>query len=55
MMMIGKDKLIERKSKMIEYLLLKVDEQDWHGVADAAMDLRDLESYLLALEDYGIG
>jgi hypothetical protein len=26
------------------YLRLKVDEEDWHGVADAAMDLRDMDS-----------
>lgn len=36
--------LDERRSKMIQYLLLKVDEQDWHGVADAAMDLRDIDA-----------
>jgi hypothetical protein len=28
---------------MKEYLLLKFREQDWHGVADAAMDLREME------------
>lgn len=35
--------LPERKSTLIAYLRMKVDEQDWHGVADAAMDLRELE------------
>ena len=29
---------------MIQYLWLKVREEDWHGVADAAMDLRDIDS-----------
>ena len=29
---------------MIEYLLLKVGSQDWHGVADAAMDIREIEA-----------
>ena len=24
------------------YLLMKVDEEDWHAVADAAMDLREM-------------
>jgi len=33
----------ERKEFMITYLRLKVQEQDWHGVADAAMDLREIE------------
>lgn len=28
---------------MIKYLRMKVDEEDWHGVADAAMDLREIE------------
>lgn len=32
-----------RKNFMIEYLKVKVEEQDWHGVADAAMDLREIE------------
>jgi hypothetical protein len=29
---------------MLEYLQLKVQEKDWHGVADAAMDLRDIDT-----------
>lgn len=32
----------EQFDLMTEYLLLKVQVQDWHGVADAAMDLREL-------------
>lgn len=35
--------LQERKDFMIVYLKLKIEEQDWHGVADAAMDLREIE------------
>lgn len=31
---------------MVEYLQMKVRERDWHGVADAAMDLRELEAAL---------
>jgi len=27
-----------------EYLMMKVKERDWHGVADCAMDLRELEA-----------
>lgn len=44
------DDLKVRRVTMIEYLLLKVKERDWHGVADAAMDLRDIESELIGIE-----
>ena len=27
---------------MIDYLLLKVQQKDWHGVSDAANDLREM-------------
>jgi hypothetical protein len=29
---------------MIAYLLLKVKQKDWHGVADAANDIREMEA-----------
>jgi hypothetical protein len=29
---------------MIAYLLLKVQQRDWHGVADAANDIREMEA-----------
>lgn len=32
--------------KMIAYLLMKVEQRDWHGVSDAANDLRVLEEAL---------
>jgi len=35
--------LISRKQVFIEYLRTKIQQQDWHGVADIAMDLRELE------------
>lgn len=34
----------ERKNTYLEYLKMKVVEEDWHGVADAAMDLREIEA-----------
>lgn len=49
-MMIGKDQLKDRIRRMVEYLLLKVEERDWHGVADAAMDLREMEAQLEVLD-----
>ena len=29
---------------MIQYLLLKVEQKDWHGVSDAANDLREMQA-----------
>jgi hypothetical protein len=29
---------------MIAYLQLKIRQRDWHGVADAAMDIREMEA-----------
>jgi hypothetical protein len=37
----------ERKKKLIDYLLMKVTEEDWHGVSDAANDLRELEVWIM--------
>jgi len=34
-----------RKRVLIAYLLMKVSEEDWHGVCDAANDLREVEIY----------
>lgn len=35
---------------MIKYLEHKVDEHDWHAVADAANDLRVLEARITQIE-----
>lgn len=40
----------ERKEQMIAYLKLKLEEQDWHGVQDAASDIRDIESEMKGYE-----
>lgn len=37
-------KFQENRQIYINYLLLKVEESDWHGVSDAANDLRVLEA-----------
>ena len=29
---------------MIDYLLLKVEQKDWHGVSDAGNDLREMQA-----------
>lgn len=36
---------------MIQYAQLKLAQEDYHGVADAAMDIRDLEARKQALKD----
>jgi hypothetical protein len=33
-----------QKEVLLEYLMVMVALQDWHGVADVAMDLRELEA-----------
>jgi hypothetical protein len=38
---------------MITYLLSKVEVADWHGVADAAMDLREIEVQIRILKELG--
>ena len=43
--------LIKEKQGMVEYLLLKVNKEDWHGVADAAMDIREIEAKLSVIND----
>lgn len=38
--------LEERRERLVAYLELKVLERDWHGVSDAANDLRVLEAQI---------
>ena len=38
------DKLTAHRIQLIGYLQLKVEQRDWHGVADAAMDIREVEA-----------
>lgn len=40
-----------RRDTMIKYLDLKRQEQDWHGVMDAAADLREIEVMIKYHED----
>lgn len=34
---------MDRRKILIDYLKMKTEEQDWHGVSDAANDLRVLD------------
>lgn len=38
----------EHHKVLVQYLLAKVEVQDWHGVSDAANDLRVLEATSLS-------
>lgn len=42
--------LANRRATMISYLKLKLHEEDWHGVQDAASDLRDIDTEIATLE-----
>jgi hypothetical protein len=39
-----------RRGVLVGYLGMKLMEEDWHGIQDAASDLRDIDSELLGLE-----
>jgi len=43
--------LEDAKRTMIEYLKLKVKQEDWHGCADAAMDIREIDAKLSVLRE----
>ena len=42
---------IQQRKVYVDYLLMKVQQADWHGVSDAANDLRELESKFPALRN----
>ena len=42
--------LLQTRNGLIAYLELKVKVGDWHGVADAAMDLREVDAKLEVLK-----
>lgn len=43
-------RLKANRSQMIEYIKLKLSEDDLHGVADGAMDVRDLDAEIKGIE-----
>jgi hypothetical protein len=45
------EKLKKEKTGMTNYLLLKVEQEDWHGVSDAAMDIREIQAKIVVLEE----
>ncbi len=43
------DVLMRRRVVVVADLLSKVEAEDWHGAADACMDLREIDAQLLVL------
>ena len=43
------EQLQKRRAITIADLLAKAEAEDWHGVADAAMDLREIDAKLVVL------
>jgi hypothetical protein len=43
------ERLTKRRTITIQDLLVKAENEDWHGVADAAMDLREIDAKLHVL------
>ena len=44
-------KLESFKARLIQYLKLKTEQEDWHGVSDAANDIREIEAKLSVLRE----
>jgi hypothetical protein len=42
-------RLLTKRDTLIQYLIMKVDEEDWHAVCDAGMDLREIDVKLETL------
>lgn len=48
----GEAMSIDEQIKIVEMDMHgKIERRDWHGVADCAMDLRDIEAYKRGLND----
>jgi hypothetical protein len=39
------------KKCLVEYLKLKVEQEDWHGVSDAANDIREVDAKIATLKE----
>lgn len=44
--------LEEERRVMIYYAAAKLKSEDWHAVADAAMDLREIDAKIKILEEF---
>jgi hypothetical protein len=41
-----RNKLMDQRAVLIEYLKVKLAQEDWHGVRDACVDIEMLEAKL---------
>jgi hypothetical protein len=42
--------LFDNREILLDYLKMKIEDEDWHGVQDCASDLRDVDSELKGLD-----
>jgi len=45
-------KLEIKRINLHEYITMKLDERDYHAIADASMDLRELDARAKAIKEY---
>jgi len=44
------DQLQQQIGVLVDYIRLKIEQADWHGIADAANDIRVIEAQIKVLE-----
>lgn len=49
-----REELQTQRVRMVDYLKLKLTQEDWHGVADAAMDIREIDAALKVLDKQAV-
>jgi hypothetical protein len=43
--------ILRQREALIAYLKMKIEYEDWHATADAAMDLREIDAKLVMLKE----
>ena len=46
--------LKQQVESLVVYMRVKIDQADWHAVADAAMDIRELEAKIKVFQELGV-
>jgi hypothetical protein len=44
------DQLEQQIGVLVDYIRLKIEQADWHGISDAANDIRVIEAQIKVLE-----
>ena len=47
------DQLEQQIGVLVDYIRLKIEQSDWHGISDAANDIRVIEAQIKVLESIG--